>query len=107
MSPSRRQGRSAAAGFAAGPLTVIAEQRQGERVAGSPDEEHRRLSEAIILALHQLETLQQRAEGDGADILAFQSAMLEDPELAAPAFSLIAEGSPAEAAWGAALSAEI
>ena len=53
-------------------------------------------------------------DGDGAggsEILGFQLAMLEDPSLAAPAFAALeqagAQGPTAEAAWLAALDAEI
>ncbi len=51
-------------------------------------------------------------DGDGAsEILGFQVAMLEDPTLAAPAFAALeqagADGPTAEAAWLAALDAEI
>ena len=59
---------------------------------GRPTEEAQRLWEAIAGALAQLAELQALAEGDGADILAFQAAMLEDPELSDPAFAALSEG---------------
>ncbi len=51
--------------------------------------------------------LQAQAEGDGADILAFQIAMLEDPDLANPAFAALGEGRSAEDVWDEALAAQI
>ena len=108
MAERRLVGRPAAQGFAAGPLAPLrGAVKPAERVAGTPEEERERLSVAIAEALGQLEALLGAAEGDGADILAFQVAMLEDPELADPAFAALADGGPAEAAWGAALGRQI
>jgi len=107
MAELRLEGRPAAAGFAAGPLAPIAERSEAARIAGSPAEEQRRLRRAVAEALAELAALEARAEGDGADILAFQTAMLEDTELASPAFAAIAEGEAAEAAWSKALKAQI
>ena len=96
MGELRLEGRSAAIGFAAGPLAPIAESSGEARVAGAPDEEERRLRGALAAALRQLNELMERAAGDGADILAFQVAMLEDPELGAPAFAALEKGVIAE-----------
>lgn len=101
------EGRPAAGGFAAGPLAPIAERTAEARTAGAPAEEERRLRQALVEALRQLEDLLQRAEGDGADILAFQVAMLEDPELSGVAFAALEQGVAAETAWTDALNAEI
>ena len=51
--------------------------------------------------------LAERAEGEAAEILGFQLAMLEDDALAEPAFQSIASGYAADQAWREALDAEI
>jgi phosphotransferase system enzyme I (PtsI) len=107
MAELRLDGRPAAGGFFAGPLAPIAERVEAAGVAGTPAEEAERLRRAIAGALGQLAELQAQAEGDGADILAFQEAMLEDPELAGPAFAALSEGGSAESVWDAALAAQI
>ena len=65
------------------------------------------MREAIASALGQLLDLAARAESDGADILAFQIAMLEDETLAEPAFSAIEVGATADGAWRTALDDQI
>jgi phosphotransferase system enzyme I (PtsI) len=77
------------------------------RARGAPAEEARALREAMARAGAALAVLMERTEGEGADILAFQVAMLEDDALSAPAFAAIAAGMPADTAWTAALDAEI
>ena len=61
----------------------------------------------MVAAIGQLSQLAVDAQDDGAAILAFQIAMLEDESLAAPAFAAIARGTSADQAWRAALDAEI
>jgi phosphotransferase system enzyme I (PtsI) len=107
MAELRLDGRPAAGGFAVGPLAPLIERAGQARPAGSPAEEIARLSQAIAQALNQLEALQARADDEGADILAFQAAMLEDPELAGPAIAALAEGGAAEDAWSAALAQQM
>ncbi len=65
------------------------------------------LREAITAAIRQLSQLAAGAEDDGAAILAFQIAMLEDDALAASAYAAIAKGTSADRAWRTALDAEI
>ncbi len=61
----------------------------------------------MLAAIQQLSQLAAGAEDDGAAILAFQIAMLEDESLAAPAFAAIARGTSADQAWRTSLDAEI
>ena len=107
MAERRLVGRPAAAGFAAGPLAPLVERVRQARAAGTPEAEQARLTAALAQALVEVERQVEAAEGDGADILAFQAAMLEDPELAAPAFAALTPGVAAEAAWSAALADQI
>lgn len=99
-------GRTASAGFAAGPLTVMLSLR-GRRAGGGPVAETQALRRAIADALSQLSDLAARSEGDGADILAFQIAMLEDDALAESAFAMIDTGACADEGWRKALDVEI
>jgi phosphoenolpyruvate-protein phosphotransferase (PTS system enzyme I) len=103
----RLTGRLASAGFAAGPLAVMRNSASGKRSSGDPAAEAGALRRAIAAALRQLSDLAAHAEGDGAEILAFQIAMLEDDTLSEPAFSTIAAGAGADQSWRMALDAEI
>jgi phosphotransferase system enzyme I (PtsI) len=68
------------------------------------DEERRRLSAAIATAREEIERLAEREGGLGAEVLSFQVAMLEDPELSEEAFASIGREVPARVAWVRTLS---
>jgi phosphoenolpyruvate-protein phosphotransferase (PTS system enzyme I) len=99
-------GRTASAGLAAGPLTVMSS-LVGKRAGGDSVAETQALRVAIVGALSQLSALAARSKSDGADILAFQIAMLEDDALAESAFAVIGAGASADEGWRKALDAEI
>ncbi len=102
------QGLPAAPGILVGTLHAIASQAEsGSRPAGDPAMELAALESAINRSIGDLEELAARVAGDGADILAFQIAMLGDEELAGPARREIGLGRAADLAWMAALSAQI
>jgi phosphotransferase system enzyme I (PtsI) len=107
MAELRLTGKLASGGFAAGPVALLSTLPAAKRRRGEPAAEASALREAIGAALEQLAQLAARTNGDGADILAFQIAMLEDDALAAPAFDAIGEGASADHGWRAALGAEI
>jgi phosphoenolpyruvate-protein phosphotransferase (PTS system enzyme I) len=107
MDELRLIGRSASAGFAAGPIALLSRFNVRVRKGGEPAAEAAALRDAIATALKHLSQLAAHANSDGADILAFQIAMLEDETLAAPAFAAISEGASADRAWRTALDAEI
>jgi phosphoenolpyruvate-protein phosphotransferase (PTS system enzyme I) len=100
-------GRVASAGFAAGPIAVLFTPNSAERRAGDPVAEAQALNRAIAAALSELSDLAANAAGDGAEILAFQIAILEDHALAEPAFTMIAAGASADKGWRKALDDEI
>ncbi len=102
----RLVGRTASAGFAAGPLAVMPS-LEGNRAGGEPVAEAHALRRAIAEALSQLSALAAHSRSDGADILAFQIAMLEDDALAESAFAIIDKGVSADEGWRKALDAEI
>ena len=107
MGELRLIGRSASAGFAVGPIALLSRFNVMVRKGGEPAAEAAALRDAIATALEHLSQLAAHAKGDGADILAFQIAMLEDETLAAPAFAAISAGASADRAWHTALDAEI
>jgi phosphotransferase system enzyme I (PtsI) len=84
-------------------LSVTAISRPG----GEAGDEAKALRGAIAAALGELALLADRAAGDGADILAFQVAMLEDEALAESAFAAINAGATADIAWRKTLDDEI
>ncbi|TIO04420.1 phosphoenolpyruvate--protein phosphotransferase [Mesorhizobium sp.] len=105
--PLRLKGISASAGYAEGPLFNLdpVAARYGRKA--SPADERFALETAIKAAASRLATLIEAVDGDAADILEFQIAMLEDDALTGPAFAAIDSGQPADAAWRQALDAEI
>lgn len=106
MSSAAFRGQCASPGFASG--TVVEPDRAAAIRAGrNLDGGAAELRQAIAAAIGELGDLAANAEGEGADMLAFQIAMLEDDALSEAAFAAIANGENAEAAWGAALDAEI
>src|ERR1700730_18018583 len=104
----RIEGRSAAPGVALGPLVRLAAPKHDARQHRSAAEEHQSLVDALAAAQVALAVLAREVgDGDGEAILSFQIALLEDDNLAAPAFALIAGGEAASRAWHAAIDPEI
>jgi len=100
-------GRAASPGLAIGPVTVLTAAVESRRVAGDAAQETAALKAAIEAATADLARLVEAEQGDAADILEFQVAMLDDDALAEGAFDAIAAGTPADHAWRSALDAEI
>jgi phosphotransferase system enzyme I (PtsI) len=104
----RIQGRSAAPGIALGPLVLLRPAKHQARQDRSASEEHQALVDALAASQQDLIVLAgEMADPDAEAILAFQIAMLEDENLAAPAFARIETGEVANRAWHAALDPEI
>ena len=104
----RVQGRSAAPGIALGPLLRLAPAKHDARQNRSVAEEHQALVDALAASQEALGLLAGDAgDADAEAILAFQMALLEDDNLTAPAFTLIAQGEVACRAWSAAIDPEI
>jgi phosphoenolpyruvate-protein phosphotransferase (PTS system enzyme I) len=104
----RVQGRCAAPGIALGPLVRLAALRQDARQHRPVNDEHQALVDALAASREAL-VLLVRETGDieAEAILSFQIALLEDDNLAAPAFALIAGGEVADRAWREAIDPEI
>ncbi|MEQ8654029.1 MAG: phosphoenolpyruvate--protein phosphotransferase [Kiloniellales bacterium] len=107
--PSERylQGEAASPGLLAGRIVTLRSASTAKRQAGTAEEEAAELKAAIDAAIAALTVLIEDSDGDAAEILGFQVAMLEDPALAEEAFAAIAEGAPADQAWQAALADQI
>src|SRR6195256_268328 len=104
----RIEGRSAAPGIALGPLVRLAPVKHDVRQRRSAAEERQALVDALAASQLNLSVLAREAGDDEAEaILSFQIALLEDDNLAAPAFALIAGGEVANRAWSAALALQI
>jgi phosphotransferase system enzyme I (PtsI) len=74
----------------------------------SAAEEHQALVDALAASNVDLTALvREVGDGEAEAILSFQIALLEDDNLAAPAFALIAGGEAANRAWSAALALQI
>jgi phosphotransferase system enzyme I (PtsI) len=104
----RLRGRAAAPGLASGPLARLVEAAHEAGAApGPPEAERAALARAIGTAASELTTLTASQSGEAAEILEFQIALLDDEDLAAPAFAEIDGGASALNAWERALQAQI
>ncbi|MGE4252150.1 MAG: phosphoenolpyruvate--protein phosphotransferase [Parvibaculaceae bacterium] len=101
------KGKPASDGIFAGPVFFLDSTATERRATGDAEAESRAFDKAVSGAIAGLTSLVTTAEGDGADMLAFQIAMLEDDALLAPARALIAKGQPADQAWRKTVDAEI
>ena len=91
-----------------GPLVRLVAARPEARQSRSAAGEHQALADALEASRLDLTVLAGKAEDeDAAAILSFQIALLEDENLAAPAFARIADGEVAGKAWVAAIDPEI
>ncbi|WP_421692949.1 phosphoenolpyruvate--protein phosphotransferase [Aestuariivirga sp.] len=104
---NKYHGTCASDGLFIGPVRRLAGQSYSRQSSGDPATERDALTEAIQQAAGDLTRLMETVDGESQDILAFQLAMLEDDALTVAAFESIAAGTPADAAWSAALNGEI
>jgi phosphotransferase system enzyme I (PtsI) len=100
-------GRAASPGLAIGPVTLLTSGTTRRMQVGEPAQEAAALQAAIEAATAAIAGLIETVEGEIADILAFQVALLEDDALAEAAYDAISTGIAADQAWRAALDAEI
>src|SRR5258708_24311734 len=95
-------------GIALGRLVRLAPAKHETSQSRTVAEEHRALVVALLAAKTALTVLAQHAGDDDAEaILSFQIALLEDDNLAEPAFALIVGGQAAHGAWSTALDSQI
>src|SRR5246500_3973581 len=104
----RVEGRSAAPGIALGPLLCLVAAKPAMPHSRSEAGERQALADALEASRLDLVGLAGKVEDEDAEaILSFQIALLEDENLTAPAFALIADGEVAGKAWVAAIDPEI
>ncbi|HMQ57921.1 MAG TPA: phosphoenolpyruvate-utilizing N-terminal domain-containing protein, partial [Rhizobiaceae bacterium] len=106
--PLRLSGQTASAGYARGPLWLAPSRTETHyRGSGDVNRESSALANALEKASAATAELIASAEGDAADILEFQLAMIEDDTFRVSANGRIAGGEDAATAWTAVLDAEI
>jgi phosphotransferase system enzyme I (PtsI) len=92
MTETRLHGRAASPGHTSGRVFVLATSEAPRRAASSdPAIEAAALRDAVAAALAETHELEARSDGETADMIAFQAAMLEDEELFRPAVAAWAE----------------
>jgi phosphoenolpyruvate-protein phosphotransferase (PTS system enzyme I) len=107
LTEERIPGLSASSGFAVGLANVVQGMEHAARNQLPAAEEELALRNAIDKARQDIVRLIQRQTDDGADILGFQQALLEDDALTENAWPSIACGASAETAWRMALDQEV
>ncbi|MCB1378666.1 MAG: phosphoenolpyruvate--protein phosphotransferase [Alphaproteobacteria bacterium] len=107
MAQLERRGRGASDGTFYGAVIWLDRETVAPRMPGNAETERQDLERAILAATEDIASLIADCQGEAAEILAFQIAMLEDDALRAPALDAIASGQPADCAWSEALDAEI
>jgi phosphotransferase system enzyme I (PtsI) len=103
----RFTGIPASAGYAEGPVFDLDRAPRAYVGTGLPEAEKTALESAVGAALDRLASLIGTLDGETAEILEFQIAMLEDDALTGPAFAAVAGGLSADLAWQQALDTEI
>jgi phosphotransferase system enzyme I (PtsI) len=101
------RGRAASEGVFIGPLVRLDTSVRERQNSGDPATEREALDRAIARAVEDIAALAGKSEGEAAEILGFQVAMLEDDALCEPALIGIGKGEAADKAWSKALDAEI
>jgi len=100
-------GSGASVGLVIGRIVVAAAPDARAYCAGPPTVEAQELDDAVAKATAQLEALIETSVEDEADILSFQTALLEDDALHEPVRTAIDSRDSAPDAWTAAMDAHI
>lgn len=100
-------GRAASPGLALGPVTMLTVAVANRTASEDPAQEAAALRAAIEGARAEIAAQIETIQGELADILEFQVAMLEDDALADAAYEVISAGITADHAWRLALDVEI
>lgn len=106
--PLEIKGQLASEGFAAGPIWLAQDRLVPSYERKDPwQAEAQALADCVATASGQTAELVENAQGDAADILEFQLAMLEDDTFVEAATELIEAGLGADMAWRGVLDDEI
>ncbi len=107
MTERRIAGLAASGGLALGPAAMFRAIGEAARAKGSVASERQALMDAVAAALGGVTALAESLEGEGAEIVGFQVALLDDDALTESAYAAIERGEPAETAWRQAMAEEI
>ncbi len=100
-------GLAASTGLAFGTAVTFRAVGELRRAKGSVATEKQALADAIAASLQAVTALAGSLEGEAADIVGFQVALLEDDALTESAYAAIDRGMPADMAWRQAMAEEI
>jgi len=101
-------GQVASQGLALGAIAVHRASSPVAKPKGTPPQELSDLDDALKTATRQLAELMAKAAGtEGAAVIEFQLALLDDAELTGPIRAAVAAGEPADGAWRQALDAQV
>lgn len=103
----RLSGLAASPGLAFGPAVTFRAVGEMRREKGPVASEKQALADAVSASLEAVAALVESLEGEAADIVGFQVALLEDDALTEGAFAAIERGGAADAAWRHAMADEI
>jgi phosphotransferase system enzyme I (PtsI) len=103
----RLSGLAASTGLAFGPAVTFRAVGEMQRRQGPVASERQGLADAVAAALAAVTALAESLEGEAADIVGFQVALLEDDALTEGAYAAIGRGVAADAAWRQAMADEI
>jgi phosphoenolpyruvate-protein phosphotransferase (PTS system enzyme I) len=101
------QGLGVSGGIVMGPLFLLRERQAVRRAFAGAEPETRLFREAVETAKVEIEALIAAEDQLAGDILEFQLALLDDDDFLQPVAQAIAAGTPCDAAWRAAVDAEI
>jgi phosphotransferase system enzyme I (PtsI) len=103
----RLSGLAASSGLAFGPAVTFRAVGEMRRVKGTVASEKQALADAVTASLRAVTALAGSLEGEAADIVGFQVALLEDDALTESAYAAIDRGIAADMAWRQAMAEEI
>lgn len=103
----RLSGLAASAGLAFGPAVTFRALGEMRREKGPVAREKQALAAAVFASLEAVTALAGRLEGEAADIVGFQAALLEDDALTEGSYTAIEGGAAADVAWRQAMAEEI
>lgn len=103
----RLSGLAASTGLAFGPAVAFRAVGEMRREQGSVAGEKLALADAVSASLEAVAELVGSLEGEAADIVGFQAALLEDDALTEGAYAAIEGGAAADVAWRQAMAEEI
>lgn len=103
----RLSGLAASPGLAFGPAVTFRAVGEMRREKGAVASEKQALADAVSASLAAVAALAESLDGEAADIVGFQVALLADEALTESAFAAIERGGAADVAWRQAMADEI